>query len=77
MNRKKALEFFGYDSDPERSTLVIRLGEIAILWRGSKEEQYVQEYHKVYAQLKALGWIGHLDVDSELPKELMPKIKYL
>ena len=63
----------GYPADPLLYALQSKVGELAMKWRGSKDDKIVQQYHATLKCLIALGWEGYLDVDAELPDELMPK----
>lgn len=63
----------GYPVDPELRQLESYLGELAARWRGTYREDIVQEYHATMSLLYELGWDAILDVESELPDELMPE----
>jgi hypothetical protein len=70
----------GYPLDPQMSQLQAYLGTLAGMWRNAKRKgkverqaEIVQEYHETMAQLYALGWDDALDIDAELPYELMPE----
>jgi hypothetical protein len=67
----------GYPLDPELRQLEFRLGDLAGLWRGAygdqaRQDDIVQEYSAILARLYDLGWDSELDVESELPDDLMP-----
>jgi hypothetical protein len=68
----------GYPLDPELRRLEFYLGELAGLWRGAygdqeRQDETVQEYRAILARLYELGWDATLDIESELPEELMPE----
>ena len=67
----------GYPLDPELDALEDRLNILAGMWRGSLgnllgQGEIVREYHAILTKLYSLGWDGVLDIDGELPDELMP-----
>lgn len=57
----------------EIASLVSQLGHIAGSWRETRESVYVKQYHDIYHKLRSLGWDGGIDVEAELPYELMPQ----
>lgn len=68
---------FRYPVDPELRKLEIHVCDLAGAWRESwgdphHQEEIVDEYHATIAKLYSLGWEGTLDVECELPEELMP-----
>jgi hypothetical protein len=68
----------GLPLDPELRELEFHLGNLAAMWRGSKgmperRREIVKEYHDTMAKLYSLGWDAILDIDCELPDELMPE----
>ena len=69
---------FGYPADPELRKLEFHLCDLAGSWRGSwgdphRQEEIVNEYHATMAKLYSLGWDGTLDVECELPEDLIPE----
>ncbi|MCP4536697.1 MAG: hypothetical protein GY832_06080 [Chloroflexi bacterium] len=38
-----------------------------------QQEEIVREYHATIAKLYTLGWDGAVDVECELPDELVPE----
>lgn len=50
-----------------------QLSQSANNWYLTEEAKYVKEYHDIYHELCSIGWIGGIDLDAELPIELMPK----
>lgn len=68
----------GLPVNPELRRLELLLCDLAGTWRGSwgdpnRQEELVREYHATMAKLYSLGWNGALDVECELPDELMPE----
>jgi hypothetical protein len=64
--------------DPELRELEMNLGDLAETWRGNwgnpdRQAEMVREYHATMAKLYALGWDGTIDLECELPEELMPE----
>jgi hypothetical protein len=53
--------------------LVIQLYRTAGNWRKTKNPEYVQQYHAIYDELRALGWDDAIDIEGELPNNLMPQ----
>ena len=49
-----------------------RLAYLAGLWRRVKSDEVVERYHIVLKTLLELGFREWLDVESELPRDLMP-----
>ena len=62
---------------PELRRLEFLLGDLAAEWREyespERQNEIVLEYHSVMERLDELGWDGFLDLDSELPDELLPE----
>ncbi len=54
-----------------------KLAELAAAWRTHKKPELVQRYHHVLLTLLELGWDDELDVELELPNELMPAEYFL
>ncbi len=67
------VDVFGFPIDPELSRLESWLGELAARWRGTWDQNIVDEYHTTMTRLYELGWDGRLDIESELPDRLMPE----
>ncbi|MCB8924802.1 MAG: hypothetical protein H6652_04165 [Ardenticatenaceae bacterium] len=65
----------GYPLDPELRALEFHLGNLAAKYRMHKysAQKVIEEYHATLTKLYQLGWDAALDVESELPDELMPK----
>jgi hypothetical protein len=63
----------GFPIDPELRRLEKLVGYLAAKWRHNWDEEVVKEYHATIHRLYELGWDGVLDVESELPDELMPQ----
>lgn len=68
---------FGYPLDPELRHLERRLGQLAGEWGRvahgiGHQEAIVAEYHATMQRMYDLGWRGGLDIDAELPHDLMP-----
>jgi hypothetical protein len=57
----------------EVEALEMKLSRAASNWRATKDAKYVKEYHDIYHDLCSLDWDGAIDVESELPSDLMPK----
>jgi hypothetical protein len=58
--------------------LEISLGHLAAEWRGSFndpeiQDSIVRQYHVAVQRLYELGWNEIIDIESELPEELMPR----
>jgi hypothetical protein len=76
--RAHEVDDIGLPVDPELRKLEKKLCILAATWRGSwgyprRQEEIVREYHATMAKLYSLGWDGELDVDGELPDNLLPK----
>lgn len=54
-------------------TLLDTMSDAHTQWVHTRDEKWVTEYHQAYAQLREIGWDGGIDVDMELPDELMPE----
>ncbi len=70
-----------YPVDPELRELEMNLCDLAGAWRGNwgdpdRQAEFVREYHATMAKLYELGWDGTIDLECELPRELMPE-KYM
>jgi len=67
----------GYPVDPELRALEFQLGDLAGEYRrhisAAHTKHVVEQYHATLNKLYQLGWDSVLDVDSELPYELMPE----
>ncbi|MAT98833.1 MAG: hypothetical protein CL608_16945 [Anaerolineaceae bacterium] len=65
----------GYPLDPELRALEFHLGDLAAKYRMHKysAQKVIKEYHATLTKLYQLGWDAALDVESELPDELMPE----
>lgn len=50
------------------------LCSLAGAWRQNKDYLFVEKYREVMERMFELGWNGVLDVECELPDELMPPI---
>ena len=61
-----------FDPNPVYDKLGHRLAELAAAWRTHKTQDLVERYHHVLLTLLELGWNDNLDVELELPDELMP-----
>lgn len=77
-NKSHNVDEFGYPIDPELRRLEFLLGDLAAQWRGAydyteKQKAIVRQYHQVMQTLYERGWDAELDMESHLPKELMPK----
>ncbi len=53
--------------------LLWQLDDAASSWYTTKKPEYIQEYHDLYGHLRSRGWSGTIDIDSQLPRELMPQ----
>jgi hypothetical protein len=67
----------GYPQDPVLRQLEFQLGDLAERWRGSygddeQQRHIIEMYHAILSKLYQQGWDAVLDVESELPDELMP-----
>jgi len=69
----------GYPTEPLLRQLQIKLGGLAVEWRGlhhrgdEKQNDIVTQYHETMKRLYELGWDDILDIDAELPDKLMPQ----
>jgi len=66
----------GYPVDPVMRQLEFRLGDLAYeLDFGTQrpDDDIIKEYHETMQKLYDMGWDAILDLDAELPEELMPK----
>jgi hypothetical protein len=57
----------------EIEALESKLGHIAGAWRETGDPICVKQYHDIYHKLISLGWDSSIDVEAELPYELMPQ----
>jgi hypothetical protein len=67
----------GYPVDPSLRQLEFELCDIAAQFRGwaddsNKRQEIIEEYHSVVAKLYTLGWDAILDMECELPEDVMP-----
>jgi hypothetical protein len=60
-------------TDEEIGLLEEKLEDLAALWRGTRSEEAVQEYHETMKRLYELGWNERLIIQSLLPVDIMPK----
>lgn len=81
--RPHQVDAIGYPVDPELRRLQGHLGTLAAMWRHAKsmnhpvrQAEIVKEYHQTLATLYALGWNDGLDIDAELPYDLMPQVYF-
>ena len=63
---------YGFSDNPVYDRLVDKLGYLAGLWRRHKTDEIAQQYQTVLKTLIILGFDEPLDVDVELPDDLMP-----
>lgn len=69
---EESVRELGYSS-LEVYLLEHQLGKLAGLWRRTKDQAVVQQYHDLFNKLVELGWDPNLlDLESALPRELMP-----
>jgi hypothetical protein len=61
-----------FSANPVYDELGHRLAELAAAWRSHHDLDLVRRYHTVLLCLLELGWDEELDVELELPAELMP-----
>lgn len=66
-----------FSKNPVYDALMWKLANLAGEWRGTKKPELVQRYHHVLLALLELGWDDELDVELELPNELMPAEYFL
>ena len=52
-------------------TLINKLEDLIGLWAEYRTENYVDDYNAVLKTLLLLGWKGTLQIDTELPEELI------
>ncbi len=57
----------------ETESLVRQLYRLAAQWYQTKDQTFVEQYHVVYNTLREMGWNGAIDIEAELPDELMPE----
>jgi|GEM_PF-6317600 len=65
-----------YSLPQPRSTeeaLLFQIYDAASKWYTTKNPEHVKQYHDLYHQLRSRGWNGIIDVDAELPDNLMPQ----
>ncbi len=79
MSKRENVPLLDPDRDyhvPEPKThveeLLRKLSWLAYEWFKTKNDDYVRQYHEIYAYLRSLGWNGSIDIEAELPDELMP-----
>lgn len=53
--------------------LIHALAYLSGLWRETKDDRVAQQYQTILRTLVLIGFDDSLDVDIELPEELMPK----
>ena len=61
-----------FSDDAIYNELNYKLAELAGEWRETKNPDVVRRYHHVLLCLMELGWDDNLDVELELPDDLMP-----
>jgi len=70
-------EYVKQTDKEEIQRLELKLGELAEEWRSSADQQkkkaLVTEYRTTLRKMFALGYNSWLDIDTELPDELMPE----
>lgn len=59
--------------ETEIDKLLLKLHELITLWIQTQAFIFVMEYHLTLDKLQEIGWNGSLDVDEELPDDLMPQ----
>jgi hypothetical protein len=52
-------------------TLIEKLEDLICLWAEHQTENYVEDYNAVLKTLLLLGWQGTLQLDTELPEDLI------
>jgi hypothetical protein len=74
------VDAMGYPVDPHLRSLQAHLSNLAAMWRYARrsndiarQQELVRGYHDTLEQLYALGWDDGLDIEAELPHELMPE----
>lgn len=58
--------------NPVYEELLYKLADLAGEWRETKQDKLVRRYQAILLCLYELGWDEELDVELELPDELMP-----
>lgn len=61
------------DPRSETDALRRRLHWASANWYKTKNPEYVKQYHDAYFALRSRGWNGAIDIDAELPDNLMPQ----
>lgn len=61
-----------FSSNPVYDELGQKLADLASAWRRTKDPALARRYQAVLLTLLELGWDEGLDVELELPYELMP-----
>lgn len=56
----------------ETEKLIDQIYSASANWYKTHDMKYVDLYHEIYRKLRLLGWNGGIDVEAELPNELMP-----
>jgi hypothetical protein len=70
----EAVRRWGY-ANKEMYLKEYMLGQMASRWRHTQDPADVESYHLLFHELVAMGWDPQsLDVEYQLPVELMPKI---
>lgn len=62
---------FRFPVDPQLRRLENHLGDLAGMWRGTGNLNIVKEYNVILNLMYDLGWDGLLDIESQLPEDLM------
>jgi hypothetical protein len=66
----------GFNHDDLLDAMEYKLSDLASMWRGQQQtedaEKIVRQYQAVLRCMIELGFHDELDIDSELPDELMP-----
>jgi hypothetical protein len=57
----------------KRKELEFQLGHLAAEWAKTQKPALIKRYHDIYHELRSLGWDDVIDIEAELPDELMPQ----
>jgi hypothetical protein len=71
----------GYPVDAMLSHFEAELCDLAAQWRNvsrglNRQAEVVREYHTIFTMMIQRGWRGRVDIECELPDELMPELYF-
>ena len=67
------VEHYLPEPETEIEKLKNELCQAYIAWVRTRGCKFVAQYHNIYHRLRQADWDGAIDVDMQLPDELMPQ----